>query len=97
MVARIPRGRRGAALGGTVVVIVLGTALLLYFVVQENFAAALVGVAGLVMGALGLLIGIFPLFQREKDPNKYDDPKIKMIWMKRPSDNGASTDNAAGR
>jgi hypothetical protein len=55
------RNRRRATVGGTVAVIVIGTAVLLYFFVRDNFAAALVGVVGLILGAASLLVGIIPL------------------------------------
>jgi hypothetical protein len=55
------RNRRRAAVGGTVAVIVIGTAVLLYFFFRDNFAAALVGVVGLILGAASLLLGIIPL------------------------------------
>jgi hypothetical protein len=56
------RGRRRVALGGTAAAIIIGTAVLLYFFFREHFAAALVGVVGLLLGAASLLVGIVPLF-----------------------------------
>jgi hypothetical protein len=62
VVARIPRGRRKAVLGGVVAAIVLGTAFMLYFVFREHFASAVIGVAGLIIGAASLLVGVVALF-----------------------------------
>jgi hypothetical protein len=61
-VARIPRGRRKAVLGGVVAAIVLGTAFMLYFVFREHLASAVIGVAGLIIGAASLLVGVVALF-----------------------------------
>jgi hypothetical protein len=127
-VARIPGGRRGAALIGTIAAIVLGTALLLYFVFREHFASALVGVAGLVLGAASLVVGVIPLFQHgtppkadsttavnlglvqgpqitaggdvvvlEHDPYQYRRPEFPMTPMRRPGNNGPSTNNPDGQ
>lgn len=52
---------RRRAVGGTAGVIAIGTAVLLYFFFREHFAAALVGVVGLLLGAASLLVGIVPL------------------------------------
>lgn len=55
------RNRRRATVGGTVAVFVIGTAVLLYFLFRDHFAAALVGVVGLILGVASLLLGIIPL------------------------------------
>lgn len=54
--------RRRAALGGTIAVIVIVTAVVLYLMFRENFAAAIVGVVGVVLGVAALIVGLIPLF-----------------------------------
>jgi hypothetical protein len=56
------RNRRHTALGETVAVIIIVTAVVLYFMFRENFAAAIVGVVGVALGVAALIVGLIPLF-----------------------------------
>jgi hypothetical protein len=79
------RNRR-RVVGGTVTVIAIGTAVLLYFFFRERFAAALVGVVGLLLGAASLLVGIIPLLKADAGDRVPEMPPV----LPQPEDSPAS-------
>jgi hypothetical protein len=68
------RNRYRAKVGLILAVIGIGTAVLLYFFFREKFAAELVAVAGLLLGAAGLFVGIIPLISAGAQPTSPDPP-----------------------
>ncbi len=79
------KDKRRAKLGGTIAVIIIATAIVLYFSFREHFAAAFAGVVGIVLGAVSLIVGIIPLFSPSPEPPVQQAPPAPQPGQAQPT------------